>query len=367
MKIESRLRYCFAFLIILIGLAGGFKVFTFIAILAALVVGLITIHSVTKPLSDLCDSINELSRGRLDICADGDGNGEIREAARSVNELACYLKEDIVGGLEKMAQGDLGFEVKLRGEEDEIGKALDSARFGLSERFNQIDTAINQIAGGAKIISESSDSLSAAIRLQETGIRDIDTCVKQINSQSHEVSLGRSDGDLMQQLVMAMVEINTSSQDISRITRVIDEIAFQTNLLALNAAVEAARAGENGRSFAIVAEEVRRLAARSAKAARETEDLVKNSIDKLDGAMEIANMTAGTVSELVNGVSTVTEVISRITAAADAQGEGIIRINEGLLGFKGRSGTDNTVSIKKRNDCPRLLPGTDSRSCPDSF
>lgn len=244
MKIESKLRYCFAFLIILIGLAGGFKIFTFIAILAALVVGLITIHSVTKPLSNFCDSINELSRGHLDVYANEDGSDEIGEAARSVNEFTHYLKEEIVGGLEKMAQGDLGFEVNSIGEEDEIGKALDSAKFGLSERFNHIDTAIDQIAGGAKIISESSDSLSAAIRLQETGIRDIDTCVKQINSQSHEVSLGRSDGDLMQQLVMAMVEINTSSQDISRITRVIDEIAFQTNLLALNAAVEAARAGE---------------------------------------------------------------------------------------------------------------------------
>lgn len=83
--------------------------------------------------------------------------------------------------------------------------------------------------------------------------------------------------------------------------------------------------------------------------------------------MEIANMTAGTVSELVNGVSTVTEVINQITAAAGTQGEGIIRINEGLLRFKGRSGTDNTVSAKKRNDCAGLLPGTDSHFCPELF
>jgi methyl-accepting chemotaxis protein len=132
-------------------------------------------------------------------------------------------------------------------------------------------------------------------------------------------------------MTKAMDAIAVSSQRISKIIKVIDEIAFQTNLLALNAAVEAARAGQHGRGFAVVAQEVRNLAGRSAKAARETAELIEDAGRRVEEGVGIADETATALGEIVQNVSKVKDLVAEIAAASEDQASGVAQVNSAMV------------------------------------
>lgn len=261
--------------------------------------------------------------------------------------LSARIKE-ITDAAAKIADGDLTTQVS-NSSGDEIGDAaanFEIMRQRVHESISDIRVAADQVAAGSKNVSEASVNLSQGAAEQASSVEQLSASIAEISSQttSNATNANRANelADLaqkhanignteMKNMLTAMEEINTSSANISKIIKVIDEIAFQTNILALNAAVEAARAGQHGKGFAVVAEEVRNLAARSAKAAKETTDLIEGSIEKVNDGREIANKTAAALGTIVGNVAEVADIVSSIAKASNEQKVALEQINQGVL------------------------------------
>lgn len=303
-------------------------------------------RNMTKPLHSTVSMANSLQLGRVSARLDlGNRNDEFGDMATALNQFANDLEHEVVAAMQKLAEGNFNFNIHSNDNQDLIRTALqntgDRLNTVIHEILNaseQISLSSQQVASGAQILSEGATSSAASLEEISSSMNEMAAQISQTaenasqaNKLATEASQAAEKGNSqMGDMVAAMAEIDAAGQSIGKIIKVIDEIAFQTNLLALNAAVEAARAGQHGKGFAVVAEEVRNLAARSAKAARETAELIEGSVEKTQNGAHIAQQTSIALEGIVNSVGKVNHLVAEIAAASTEQAQGISQVNIGL-------------------------------------
>lgn len=298
-----------------------------------------------KSLKQVTGIVDQISDGDIHMAIETGRKDEIGILLSAMDNMVTNLKQ-VCTALDALSEGDLSFDIETDNEKkDELRKSLLKVRNDLSSMVGQQIGSSQQISHRSVNVSEHSQSLSEGATESAASLEEISSSLSemssqtkvnaenasQVNSLSSEAKKAAEEGNSqMERMVAAMADISDAGQSINKIIKVIDEIAFQTNLLALNAAVEAARAGQHGKGFAVVAEEVRNLAARSAKAASETTDLIAGSVEKTKNGVEIANMTANSLEKIFAGVSKVSDLAEEIALASNEQASGIGQINEGL-------------------------------------
>ena len=247
----------------------------------------------------------------------------------------------------RIAKGDLSMQIDTS-RSDEFGdlmKSLATMNESLGHMVHQvrqstdsIATASAEIASGNNDLAQRTEQTSSNLQSTASSMDQLTTTVQQSADNARQASTlaanassaAQKGGAVVKQVVFTMEEINVSSKKIFDIIGVIDGIAFQTNILALNAAVEAARAGEQGRGFAVVASEVRSLAQRSAEAAKEIKVLIGTSVEKVASGTKLVSDAGITMSDIVQSVRKVADVIGEITAASTEQSSGIAHVNQAI-------------------------------------
>ncbi|WP_309090154.1 methyl-accepting chemotaxis protein [Phenylobacterium sp.] len=267
------------------------------------------------------------------------------EAAKAQAAREQQLVVDsIATGLTKLAAGDLVFRITqpFAPEYEKLRADFNGAMEQLQETMKVITGATQGIRSGTDEISQAADDLSKRTEQQAASLEETAAALDQItatvrktaegaNHARDVVSTAKGDaehsGEVVRNAVSAMSEIERSSQQISQIIGVIDEIAFQTNLLALNAGVEAARAGDAGKGFAVVASEVRALAQRSADAAKEIKTLISASTQQVGQGVALVGETGQALERIVAQVGEITNIVSEIAASAQEQATGLNQVN----------------------------------------
>ena len=249
---------------------------------------------------------------------------------------------------ELIASGNLTIDIEANSL-DETGQLLHTMKMMATQlkaivgEVNQATSAVNlsasEIAQGSTDLSQRTEEQAAALEETASSMEELTSTVKQSADNAGQANQlagaartqAEQGGQVVDQAIAAMSAINQSSRKIADIISVIDEIAFQTNLLALNAAVEAARAGEQGRGFAVVASEVRKLAQRSADAAKEIKALIADSVTKVEDGSQLVERSGQTLQEIVGAVKKVSDIVAEIAAAAREQASGIEQVNKAIL------------------------------------
>lgn len=297
-----------------------------------------------KRVTKLAECASEIAVGNMDVVVDTTSHDEVGLLAESFRLMVSGIQKQ-VEFTEYLANGDLTVAVHPRSKKDAMGIALEKLAGNLGNMFRQINASTIQVSTEARQLADSSLSLAHGATEQAETVERLSITVSEVDRNAKDnADLANKASDLankiknnaekgseqMSHMVLAVKEINEASQKIQKVIKVIDDIAFQTNILALNAAVEAARAGQHGKGFAVVAEEVRSLAAKSAAAAKDTDSLIVDAMEKAEYGVHIAAETASSLTDIMSGITESSIIIGNIAEASESQSETITEINRGI-------------------------------------
>ena len=326
--------------------------FGFIIVLLAVIIYLMS-QTVVRPLKRLNVAAKEIADGNLEVAPNVNTNDETKELSDSIMAIVDRLKlnmlyiDEVAVVLEQIGRGDLVFELKqdYAGGFKKLKDAMIDVQNTLSDTLNQVTYMSNEVFSNAEQVSNGSQGLAQGATEQASSVQELFATVTELSNQikdnaenavaasglSKEAGANiQESNEYMRQLIDAMENISNISSEISRIIKLIDDIAFQTNILALNAAVEAARAGSAGKGFAVVADEVRNLAAKSAEAATNTTVLIERTVQAIEEGSKLADNTAQALNNAVQKTVVVDEKIQDIARATEQQSEAVEQITVGL-------------------------------------
>jgi methyl-accepting chemotaxis protein len=308
------------------------------------------LRSFKEPLTDTQTALNALAGGDMNYRIGAEYKGAYGDLKQTLNATfaatGSYI-EEVSQVLGEMAENNLSVGVSrdYKGDFAAIKEALNQIVTEWNSIVSRVKASVEQVATGARQISEGSAHLSHGVSTQAESVRELNETFETIGEQSEKAvkSAGeanslsakcRADAEKgneeMSKMLDAINGIKDSSDNISRINKTIEEIASQTNLLALNASVEAARAGEHGKGFSVVAEQVRNLATRSQGAAQEAGELIEISNRRVAEGMEIAEITAKTLSRIMDSFAGVGALINEIADSARGQNDAVKRAAQGM-------------------------------------
>ena len=326
------------------------------SILAIVSVGLMMVltvnisKSLTRPIIELEGAMQKLSKGDLKATvtySSRDELGSLADSLRTVmNTLSAYVN-DISGKLGMIAGGNLNTEMEMEyaGDFAPIRASGNQIIDSLNNTLGQINQSAEQVASGSEQVSSGAQALSQGATEQASSVEELAATINELSGQVNNTASNARDvnnlvastrdaidgcNQQMGDMMHAMEKINTSSSEIGKIIKTIEDIAFQTNILALNAAVEAARAGAAGKGFAVVADEVRNLASKSAEAAKNTTTLIEGSLKAVEEGNEFSNATQQSLLQVVQHTEQVAEAMDKITKASDDQAEAIKQVTVGI-------------------------------------